>query len=104
MENRAWVVVVSCMEGRKVKMRLLSWLVHGILMIKDKTCGNMSVCESLVPKVFVHYYQPTLSLVQFLESYGMVEIQRDCNSISKTFTSSSFYESDVQSRHPVLQL
>ena len=79
VEKKALVVLVSCVEGRKAEMmRLLSRLVHDILMIKDETCGNMSVCESLVPKELVHSYQPTLSLVQSLESYSMEEIQRDC--------------------------
>ena len=79
VEKRALVVLVSCMEGRKAEMmRLLSRLVHDILLIKDETCGNMSVCESLVPKELIHSYQPTLSLVQSLESYSVEEVCRDC--------------------------
>ena len=79
VEKKVLVVLVSCVEGRKAEMmRLLSRLVHDILVIKDETCRNISVHESLVPKELVHSYQPTLSLVQSLESYSIEEIQSDC--------------------------
>ena len=75
VEKKALVVLVSCTEERKVEMmRLLSRLVHDILMIKDETCGNIPVCESLVPKELIHSYQPTLRHVQSLESYSMQDI------------------------------
>ena len=67
-------------------------------MIKDETCGNMSVCESLVPKELIHSYQPTLSLVQSLESYSLEEIW-DCIKRS----GSQVVNSRMQSR-PVVDL
>ena len=80
VEKRALVVVVSCLEGRRAEMmRLVSRLVHDILMIKGETCGNISVRESLVPKDLIHSYLPTLIVIESLESYSIGEISDSIN-------------------------